>query len=85
MKIKSFECPSQQLCQQPTVLFSIYQDNTLTIRCLVNEAINPATKQIIMKIVGYIEKRTEGERDNLARQIFGPTYSPVKRRSRHSI
>ena len=29
--------------QQPTVLFSIYQNNTWTIRPLVNEMIDPAT------------------------------------------
>ena len=28
--------------QQPTVLFSIYQNNTWTIRCMVDETIDPA-------------------------------------------
>ena len=37
--------------QQPTVLFSIYQNNTWTIRCLVNETIIPSTQRIILKIV----------------------------------
>ena len=40
--------------QQPTVLFSIYQNNTWTIRCLVNETIDPATQRIILKIVGFV-------------------------------
>ena len=43
-------CPSQQ----PTVLFSIYQNNTLTIRCLVDETIDPVTQCIILKIVGFM-------------------------------
>ena len=39
--------------QQPTVLFPIYQNNTWTIRCLVDETIDPATQHIILKIVGF--------------------------------
>ena len=39
--------------QQPTVLFSIYQNNTWTIRRLVYETIDPATQRIILKIVGF--------------------------------
>ena len=39
--------------QPPTVIFSIYQSNTWTIRCLVNEMIDSATKHIILKIVGF--------------------------------
>ena len=39
--------------QQPTVLFSIYQNNTWTIRCLVDETIDPATLRIILKIIGF--------------------------------
>ena len=39
--------------QQPTVLFSIYQNNTWTIRHLVNETIDPATQRVILKIVGF--------------------------------
>ena len=48
-KKKSFEYPSQQ----PTVLFSIYQNNTWTIRRLVDVMIDPATQPIILKIVGF--------------------------------
>ena len=48
MKIKSFECPkSKPASQQSTFLFSIYQNNTWTIRHLVDEMINPATQRII--------------------------------------
>ena len=39
--------------QQPTVLFSIYQNNTWTIRCSVDERIYPATQRIILKIVRF--------------------------------
>ena len=39
--------------RQPTVLFSIFQNNTWTIRRLVDEAIDPATQRIILKIVGF--------------------------------
>ena len=39
--------------QQPTVLFSIYQNNTRTIRRLVDEMIDPLTQRIILKIVGF--------------------------------
>ena len=39
-KIETFKCLSPG--QQPTVLFSIDQNNTWTIRCLVDETINPA-------------------------------------------
>ena len=52
IKIKSFECP-KCTCQKPTVLFSIYQNNTWTIRRLVDEMINPATQRIILKIVRF--------------------------------
>ena len=38
---------------QPIVLFSIYQNNTLTIRRLVDETIDPATQRIILKIAGF--------------------------------
>ena len=41
--------------QQPTVLFSIYQNNTWTIRSLVDETIKPGTQHIILKIVGFLE------------------------------
>ena len=40
--------------QQPTVLFSIYQNNTWTIRRLVDETNDPATQRIILKIVGFL-------------------------------
>ena len=43
-------CPSQQ----PTVLFSIYQNNFWTIRRLVYETIDPVTQPILLKIVGYL-------------------------------
>ena len=39
--------------QQPTVLFSIYQNNTWTIIRLVDETIDPAIQHIILKIVGF--------------------------------
>ena len=45
--MKSFEC------QQPTVLFSIYQNNTWAIRRLVDETIDPATQRIILKSVRF--------------------------------
>ena len=38
---------------QPIVLFSIYQNNTLTIRRLVDETIDPATQRIMLKIAGF--------------------------------
>ena len=41
--------------QQPIVLFSIYQNNTCTMRRLGNETIDPATQHIILKIVGFKE------------------------------
>ena len=41
--------PSHQL----TVLFSIYQNDTWTIRHLVDETINPATQRIILKIARF--------------------------------
>ena len=44
--------------QQPTFLFSIYQNKTWTIRHLVNETIDPATQRIILKIVGFHEAQT---------------------------
>jgi hypothetical protein len=40
--------------QQPTVLFSIYQNNTWTIRSLVDETIDPVIQRIILKIVGFV-------------------------------
>ena len=40
--------------QQPTVLFSIYQNNAWTIRRLVDETIDPVTYRIILKIVGFM-------------------------------
>ena len=40
-------------CQQPTVLFPIYQNSIWTIRCLVDKTIDPATKRRL-KIVGFI-------------------------------
>ena len=40
--------------QQPTILFSIYQNNTWTIRRLVNETIDPGNQRIILKIVGFV-------------------------------
>ena len=43
-----------QASKQPTVFFSIYQNNTWTIRCLVDETINPATQRIVFKIVGFL-------------------------------
>jgi hypothetical protein len=43
-------CPSQQ----PTVLFSIYQNNFWTIRRLVYETIDPVTQPILLKIVGSL-------------------------------
>ena len=39
--------------QQPTALFSIDQNNTWTIKPLVNETIHPANHQIILKIFGF--------------------------------
>jgi hypothetical protein len=41
------------LSQQPTVLFSIYLNNTWTIRHLVNETSDSATQRNILKIVGF--------------------------------
>ena len=41
--------------QKHTVLFSIYQNNTWTIRSLVDETIYPVTQRIILKIVGFYE------------------------------
>ena len=40
--------------QQPTVLFSIYQNNTCTIRGLVDETIDPLTQHIILNMVGFL-------------------------------
>ena len=34
--------------QQSPILFSIYQNDTWTIRCLVDETIDPATQRIIL-------------------------------------
>ena len=39
--------------QQPTFLFSIYQNNTWTIRCLVAKSIDPVTQHIILKIFRF--------------------------------
>ena len=41
--------------QQTTILFSVYQNNTLTIRCLVSKRIHPASQHIILKIVGFLK------------------------------
>ena len=46
IKIKSFECPKSK---QPTV-FSIHQNNTWTIRPLVDETIDPATQTAVYHI-----------------------------------
>ena len=43
-----------QASKLPTVLFSIYQNNTWNIRRLVNETIGPATQHILLKIVGFL-------------------------------
>ena len=40
--------------QQPTVLFSIFQNIAWTIRGLVDETIDPATQPIMLKIVGFL-------------------------------
>ena len=37
----------------PIVFFSIYQNNTWTIICLVDETIEPATQHIILKVVRF--------------------------------
>ena len=42
------------LLQQPTVFFSIYQNDTWIIRCLVDEMMDPATQCIIVKIVRFL-------------------------------
>ena len=39
--------------QQPTVLFSIYQNNAWTIRHLFDENIAPDAQHIIVKIVEF--------------------------------
>ena len=44
--------------QQPTGLFSIYQNNTWTIRSFVAETIDPATQCIKLKIVRFIVFRS---------------------------
>ena len=54
--------------QQPTVLFSIYQNNTWTIRPLVDKTINPANQLIILKIVGFIIFR---QREALGDYVWG--------------
>ena len=36
-------------------MFTMYQNNTWTIRCLVDETIDPATQRIILKIVKFLE------------------------------
>ena len=48
--------------QQPTVLFSIRQNNTWTIRCFVFETNDPATQCKILKIVGFLHTKVEGRR-----------------------
>ena len=40
--------------KQPTVLFSIHQNNTWIIRHLVDETINPAAQYIVLKIVRFL-------------------------------
>ena len=47
---QAFDVPGPS--QQPTVLFPIYKNNNWTIRCLVDETIDPGTQCIILKIVG---------------------------------
>ena len=42
--------------QQPTVLFTIYQNITWTIRLLVDETIDPVTQRILFKIVGFLDQ-----------------------------
>ena len=58
-KIKNFEFLLSALSpsQQPNVLFSIYQDNTWTIRWLINETINTATQRIMLKIIGFQQRQ----------------------------
>ena len=48
------EYHSITLQQQPTVLFSIYQNNTWTIRHVVDEMMDPTTQCIIVKIVRFL-------------------------------
>ena len=48
--------------QQPTVLFSIRQNNTWTIRCFFSETNDPATQCKILKIVGFLHTKVEGRR-----------------------
>ena len=56
--------------QQPTVLFSIYQNNTWTIRQLVAKSINPVNQNIILKIVRFhITSAPEVGKGNF-REIF---------------
>ena len=42
--------------KQVTVLFSIYQNNTWIIRCLIYETIEPVTQRIILKIVVFLSR-----------------------------
>ena len=49
----------QDPSQKHTELFSIYQNNTWTIRCLVNETTNPPTQRIKLKIVYHITSNLE--------------------------
>ena len=51
IETKGFECSKSKL--KSTVLFSIYQNNTWTIRHLADEMIDPVTQHIILKIVGF--------------------------------
>ena len=44
--------------QQPTVLFPMDQNNTWTIRRLVDETIDPATQHIIIKDCRILESET---------------------------
>ena len=45
---------AQSPSQQPTVLFSFYQNNTWTIKRLVDETLDTVTQHIILKIVGFL-------------------------------
>ena len=59
--------------QQPTVLFSIYQNDTWTISRLVDETIDPATQCIILKIVGF-----QMEFDGIAKLPFSDACMAVE-------
>ena len=49
--MKNFECSKSK--PATPVLFSVCQNYTWTIRCLVDETIDPVTQRIILKIVGF--------------------------------